>query len=282
MGVVKTMDRLTRMLRLSSSAGSGNSRGEVGTTLVELMVAILILSIVVAMGLTMMVSVTDNTLSSTHQGVSSETVQVATQEVAMYVSSAVTPAGAEAAAGAPSLPCGATSSSADSITVANSYSMTFCAYPSVATVSSAQLYTVTIPSSTCRQSPLPTALTNGASGGYCTLEVIDESMPSPAIVYQQDNVWCSYTCQQADGTDGTNGSNANPTSTSTPALFTYYAGPSSGPALTAPVATSSLGSVTLIVLNLTVLSNVNPNIALGGNGSPGTTVKREIYLANLS
>ncbi|MCL4446536.1 MAG: prepilin-type N-terminal cleavage/methylation domain-containing protein [Actinobacteria bacterium] len=243
---------------------------ESGSTLVELMVAFLILSIIVSMGMTMMISVTNNTLAAAHQGVSSETVQVAAQEVGMYVSSAVTPAGAAAASGGSSLPCNAPSAITPAVTAANAYSMTYCGYPTVNGVTTARQYTITIPSSTCRQSPLPSSTTNGASGGYCTLEVINDSASPPAAVYEQPNVWCSYTCQ----TDGT------PTSSSTPALFTYYAGPSSGPALTTPV--GSLGSIQVITLDLTVLSNVNPNLPLGANGTPGTTITRQIFLSNLS
>jgi hypothetical protein len=246
------------------------------------MVAFLILSIIVSMGMTMMISVTNNTLAAAHQGVSSETVQVAAQEVEMYVSSAVTPAGAALASGGSSPCTGMTSNVA--FATANAYSMTYCGYPTVNGVTTAQLYTITIPSSTCRQSPLPSSPTNGASGGYCTLEVINDTAVPPAAVYEQPNVWCSYTCQQADGTNGTNGAPAIylPTSSSTPALFTYYTGPSSGSALTTPVAAGSLGNIQVITLDLTVLSNVNPNLALGANGTPGTTVTRQIFLSNLS
>ncbi len=253
---------------------------DAGTSLIELLIAILVLAIVLAMGLMMMTTVSSDTAYSTHQGVSSETAQVALNNIEEYLSSAVTPASAELASGASSLPCTATSSSAPAITSADEYSLTFCGYP-IGASAPAQTYTATIPSSSCTQSPLPSAPTGGLGGGYCMFEIIDDSLATPEPVLEVGNVWCGYVCQQADGTNGSNGTDANATTTSSPALFTYYAGSASSSPLSTPVASGSLGSVTTVVFHFTVLSNINPNLLLGPNGSPGTTLSRQIWLTNL-
>lgn len=224
-----------------------------GTTLIELLMAMMVLALAMAMTLVIVHTVTTQTYGTVAGATATDAAQIATGQIDPYIRDAVTPIGASAASGtsvasicwgtttipnlggilgvsygSPSTFTASSTMEPFGILVAHDYNLMVCAYQP-GTSSSPHVYQIELAPTSCQGQ-------SAGGSGTCTLEVIDcgSSIASTGtpygcpggggqVVYSQPNVWCDTTCK-ADITS----ENAeicpttNPAAgTSTPPLFTY-------------------------------------------------------------
>lgn len=298
---------------------TATDRGSAGFTLVELLVAMLLLSIAISMSFIVATNMDTVTVSTLRQSHAAESVQVGMSEVAQYLRGAVSPTAAAAtqnATVASSPSCWGTSSPSPSggypltpsgaaslaVVTASSFDLVYCGYAPASTRSTSSktpgVYEITFAPGSCR------------GVGYCTLAVYScganynpgaaavasstYTQPSTCVssaghpVWEVQNVWCDSSCQSgtAGGAPG-----------DTPPLFSYYEGSAGeysstgagGPALGSAAHPLGLASgddapglqlVQLVVIRATVLANRNPDLTATGAGS-GTQVSEQVWLTNM-
>ena len=285
--------------------------GESGSSLPELMIAMVVIGIAMAMALMIVTTVTKVTASDLSSGHTASRAEVAVSGIEPWLRGASTPSMAAQAAATSvtaSSPCWGTtaavggtswadtSSTASrnpqgvSVIAAQDFFAEYCAYGPAHV--RPHVFEATIDPTSCRTS-------NGF--GYCSLVVQDlglDGTSTPSTVFSLPNVWCDQYCQgSVAGVAPQSNACVNITSTplpscsgATPPIFQYFSG--AGPWTVADLTPSNvvtnpptnydgtLPSIDGIRVNLTLLATGNPG-AGAPRGSPGTSVSDQIALESL-
>jgi hypothetical protein len=200
-----------------------------GASLTEVLLASTVLMVVMAMTYVIATTMARQVATGTASGVSVEAAQTQMVVFEQYLNGAITPADADTATGLSSLCSGTGVSANQAVQSAYDYALELCTAPfdkNACTSSNStaldtacpQLYLLYVDKSTC------------TVAGQCTFEILDLSVPSPAVVYTSPTFRCPSTCQSdldavsisGDTATISGGQEGNGSHPSFPYLFTYY------------------------------------------------------------
>ncbi len=303
--------------RARSAAGRMGSQSG-GFTLVELLVAMLLLAIAISMSFIVATNIDTITVGTLRQSHAAESAQNGMAEVSKYLAGAVSPEAAASAQDAtvasdPSCwgldspaPSGGVSLNADgaaSLALATAYDfdLVYCGYaPATAGHAGADatpsVYEITFEPGSCQGVSCTLAIYdcgstyNPGTAALASSTYLDPStcVSTHSPVWTVPRVWCDQSCQS-----GSAGSAPG----DTPALFNYYAGPageysatgatsvslnSSGHPLGLASGDNALGLqlVQLVVLKATVLAT-SGSASDAGSAGAGTQVSEQVWLTNM-
>ena len=242
-----------------------------GFTLVEVMVALLVFTVVLSMVSVSIVGMTRLTIHGTATGMSAETAQSQMQTIEQYLRSAVTPA--NAAVEYPQLspsPCGG---AGNAVQQAYDYSLELCAAPPRADPCTAANWQSNPAGSACPQLYELAVAGQGScsTDNVCTLSIQDLSVTGSPVVWQTSAFRCPSSCQADLGT-GSGHQEQNGADPPFPYLFSYYG------ANGAQVTGATPSAVQSIEIDMQIL--VAP---VGGNDNKTYTELRDtVWLAGAS
>ena len=238
---------------------TGPDRTEDGFTVVELVVACMMLSIVMTMTYLIATTMVKQTVQGAASGVSSETAQAQMATVDGYLRGAVSPANAQFVYGISSLctgtlPGGASVTSSTAVQEAYDYYLLLCSAPPRSAAYGCTSANAATTATSCPHLYLLYASSSSCSAGYneCTLAIKDLTVGSSPTVFSATAFRCTSTCRSDLGSTSALPSSheASGASPSFPYLFTYY--DSTG---TTQVTGSSTSSVQSIHIDMQVLNS---------------------------
>ena len=204
---------------------------EDGFTVVEVVVACMMMAIVMTMTYLIATTMVKQTVQGAAAGVSSETAQAQMATIDGYLRGAVSPANAQFVYGISSLctstlPGGASPTSSTAVQEAYDYYLVLCAAPPRSSAYSCTSANAATSATSCPHLYLLYVSSSSCSGTYnqCTLAIKDLTVSSTPTVFSSTLFRCSSTCRSDLGSTGALPSSheAGGASPSFPYLFTYY------------------------------------------------------------
>lgn len=205
---------------------------ESGTSLVEVLLASLVLAIVISMTYVIATTLVKQVSNGTATGVSAETAQTQMVVFEQYLNGAITPANADTETGLSSLCSGTGIVSTQAVQDSYDYALELCSAPfdrisctsanqNSSNTSCPQLFLMYVDPSTC------------SSAGQCTFKIMDLATTPPSVVYTATTFRCPSTCKSDLETVSSAGAITPPTNTGSghlgngstptfPYLFTFY------------------------------------------------------------